>query len=276
MLRQRLLVTLIALPIGIAAIVVGGWPFSVLVALLLALAAWEYADLFRSGGYQPSKVLIVGGVTALMVARVVFGFAADSWLLVLLIMLSMLVHLIAYERGRDQSGSDFTITLSGIVYIGLLGSYFVAVRELPNGAWWLLLTLFAVWLADSAAYLIGTPFGKHKMTPRLSPKKSWEGYAAGLLFSTGLLPLFLLLFRRLGLPDEPAFAFQNIAALGLVIGVLTTLGDLGESMIKRQMKVKDASQLLPGHGGIFDRMDSWLWALPIGYYLISFVFLRTI
>ncbi len=274
MLRQRLLVTLIALPIGIVIIVVGGWPFAAFIALLLARAAWEYAGLFHTGGNEPGKLLLVGGVIAIVVARVVFGFSADHWLMVLIILLAMLGHLISFERGRDQSGTDFAITLSGVFYIGLLGSYFVAVRALPNGEWWLLFSLFAVWLADSAAYLIGTPLGKHKMALRLSPKKSWEGYVAGLVFGTLVTPLFLFLFRRLGLPEDPRFNLQNVALLGFAISGLTTLGDLGESMIKRQMKVKDASQVLPGHGGILDRIDSWLWALPIAYYLITFVFLN--
>jgi phosphatidate cytidylyltransferase len=276
MLRQRLLVTLIALPIGIAIIAIGGWLYADFIALLLGRAAWEYAGLFHTGGSEPAKFLLVGGVVALVAARVVFGFSADNWLLVLIILLAMLTHLISFERGRDQSGSDFAITLSGVFYIGLLGSYFVSVRQLPNGLWWLLFTLFAVWIADSAAYLIGTPLGKHKMTPRLSPKKSWEGYAAGLVFSTLLTPLFLFLFRRLGLPADPSLTWQNIAVLAFAIAALTTLGDLGESMIKRQVRVKDASQLLPGHGGILDRIDSWLWALPIAYYLITFVFLNAV
>ncbi len=274
MLRQRVLVTVIALPIGIALIVLGGWPFAAFVALLLGRAAWEYAGLFENGGNAPSRLLLVVGVVALLLARVLHGFTIDNWLLASLIMLTMFVHLVAFERGYKQSGSDFAVTLSGILYIGLLGSYFVSVRGLPNGEWWLLFSLVAVWLADSGAYFIGTAYGKHKMTPRLSPKKSWEGYIAGVLFGTLVTPLLLFLFRRLGLPDDPAFTLQNIAVLGFAISALTTLGDLGESMIKRQMKVKDASQLLPGHGGVLDRIDSWLWALPIGYYLITFVFLR--
>jgi phosphatidate cytidylyltransferase len=116
--------------------------------------------------------------------------------------------------------------------------------------------------------------GKHKMVPRLSPKKSWEGYIGGVVFAAGGLPLLGLLFARLGMPAGAPFTSANLALLGLAIGALTTLGDLAESMIKRQMKVKDAGQLLPGHGGIFDRIDSWLWALPIGYFLISLVFLK--
>lgn len=274
MLRQRVLFTVVALPLGIALIMLGGWLFAGFVALILGRATWEYAGLFENGGNTPSRLLLVGGSVAFLAARVLCGFSIDNWLLVLLIMLTMLVHLIAFERGYKQSGTDFAITLSGMLYIGYLGSFFISVRDLPNGEWWLLFSLFAVWLADSGAYFIGTAYGKHKMSPRLSPKKSWEGYIAGIAFGTLVTPSLLFLFRRLGLPDDPAFTLQNIAVLGFAISALTTLGDLGESMIKRQMKVKDASQLLPGHGGVLDRIDSWLWALPIAYYLIIFVFLR--
>ena len=275
MLRQRLLVTVILLPIGIAAIMLGGWLYAAIVALILGRAAWEYASLFTVGGGRPSEFMLVGGVLAILTARFTSGFASDGWLLVLLILLTMLVHLIGYERGRSQAGTDFAATLSGIFYIGLLGSYMILLRQLPNGQWWLLLSLVAVWVADTAAYFIGTAYGKRRLAPRLSPKKSWEGYLSGVFFGILLTPLFLFLFQRLGLPSDPAFSLTNASILGLVLGVLPTFGDLGESMIKRQMKVKDASQLLPGHGGVLDRIDSWLWALPIAYYLIQFGFLSS-
>ena len=139
----------------------------------------------------------------------------------------------------------------------------------------LLLSLVAVWVADTAAYFIGTAYGKRRLAPRLSPKKSWEGYLSGVFFGILLTPLFLFLFQRLGLPSDPAFSLTNASLLGFALSVLPTFGDLGESMIKRQMKVKDASQLLPGHGGVLDRIDSWLWALPIAYYLVQFGFLPT-
>lgn len=272
MFGKRLLVALIGIPVGVAVFMIGGWLFAVAFVLLLGRAAWEYAGLFENAGAQPAKWLIVSGVVSFLLIRLAVP-GTSSWPFVLFVFLSMVVHLFAYERGRDQAGTDFTITLSGIFYIGLLGSYFAALRNLPNGQWWLLISLIAVWLADTGAYALGTHFGKHKMSPRLSPKKSWEGYFAGLVFGTLGSVLFLQLLRQLGLPNDLAFSLQNIAVLGFAISALTTLGDLGESMIKRQMKVKDASQLLPGHGGILDRIDSWLWAVPIGYYLIVYFFI---
>jgi phosphatidate cytidylyltransferase len=134
-----------------------------------------------------------------------------------------------------------------------------------------LLVLSAVWIADSGAYFIGRAFGKHKLSPRLSPKKTWEGYLGGVLTGTIGTALMALLFMNLAGPDT-TIALWKGALLGLILSVLTTLGDLGESMFKRQVGVKDSSNLIPGHGGVFDRIDSWLWAVAIGYYVIVWIF----
>lgn len=263
----------ILLPLGIMAILAGGPWFAALGLLILCLAAWEYATLFQASDLQPARGLLVAGVGGLVLARYLVGHAYDAWLLPLLVLLAMAVHLIAYERGRDQAATDFAITISGLFYIGLLGSHLILLRELPNGEWWLLLTLPAVWLADSAAYFLGTRFGRHKLAPRLSPKKSWEGYLAGIVFGSLGTPLLLVLYRQWGLPAHPAFSTTNAILLGFLMSLLPTLGDLAESMIKRQVGVKDSGTILPGHGGMFDRIDSWLWAMPIGYYLIVSLFL---
>ena len=274
MLRARVLFTAIAVPLGIIVIFVGNWLFALVVSLILARGVWEYAIVFERGGNRPARSLMVISIFILVAARFSLSFSADSWLLTLFVLLAMTVHLVSYERGRTKAATDFTTTLSGFFYIGLLGSYFISLRSLPHGEWWLLFSLFAVWLTDSGAFFLGTAYGRHKMTPRLSPHKSWEGYVGGVLVGTLVTPLFLFVFLRLGLPNDPAFSFLNVAILSFAIGTLTTLGDLGESMLKRQMKVKDASHLIPGHGGVLDRIDSWLWALPIGYYVVSLVFLQ--
>jgi phosphatidate cytidylyltransferase len=150
-----------------------------------------------------------------------------------------------------------------------MGSFFIALRALPEGEWWLLVSLPALWLADSGAYFIGTRFGAHKMTPRLSPKKSWEGYFGGILVAAIGTPLLAMLYRNLWLPAETVVTPANAIILALAMGVFPTLGDLGESMIKRQAGRKDSGTLLPGHGGMFDRIDSWLWAAFISYYVIA-------
>src|SRR3990172_640435 len=146
MLLQRTLVTVILLPLGTAAILAGVALFALLVALILGLAAREYAGLFRSGGLQPASFLIVGGVLAVAAGRYIYGFEQDAAVFTLLVMASLVWHLGAYEAGRDEAGTDFATTISGIFYIGLLGSYMLALRALPDGEWWLLLALPSLWL----------------------------------------------------------------------------------------------------------------------------------
>jgi phosphatidate cytidylyltransferase len=272
MLSQRVLVALLLLPIGIAAILAGGLWFAAMVALILALAVLEFAGLFRVAGMQPSTGIMLSGVLVFAAIRYQFAFDHDAWLLPLFLLLAMAVHLYDYETGRDEAGTDFLVTVTGLFYIGLLGSFMLMLRQWAHGEWWLLLALPAVWIADSAAFTFGSRFGRNKIAPRLSPKKSWEGYLSGILFATGGLPLLLQLYLRLGLPDDPAFNVINVAILGFVMGLLPTLGDLGISMLKRQMGVKDTGTLLPGHGGMLDRIDSWLWAMPIAYFLITLAF----
>jgi phosphatidate cytidylyltransferase len=271
MLVSRLLVSIVVLPIGLMAIYLGGFPYNILIILLLVLAAWEYVLLFRLGGLRPAGFLIPGGALLLALGRMWDGFLSAPWLISLLILVSMTYHLLAYERGRDQAGTDFAVSLGGIFYLGWIGSYLISLRALPEGNWWVLVVLPAVWLADSGAYIIGVRFGRHKLSPRLSPKKTWEGYLAGVV--TGTLGAALLaLVWRIGAGPETAITFWRAAWLGFVISVLTPLGDLGESMIKRQVGAKDSSHMIPGHGGFFDRIDTWLWAGVIGYYIITWQF----
>lgn len=270
MLRERFLVAIVLLPIGLVLIYIGDWAFAILITLILGLAAWEFARIFKSGGFQPADILMICGAVLLAIGRAWNGFESADWLVSLLILASMTYHLIAYERGRDQAASDFAITLTGILYLGWIGGYLISLRALPNGMWWVLIVLPSVWLADSGAYFIGRAFGKHKLSPRLSPKKTWEGYLGGVLVGTVGGALLAVIWNMI----EPGVMTPLQGGLiGLTISLITTLGDLGASMIKRQFGVKDSSNLIPGHGGVFDRIDSWLWAGVIGFYLVQWLIL---
>jgi phosphatidate cytidylyltransferase len=267
MLAKRVLVVVVLLPIGLAAIIAGGWYLTALVAVFMGLAAWEYVTLFRAGGLKPARVLVVGGTLLLLLGRNINGFESAPWMISLLILLSMTYHLVAYERGRDQAGTDFGVTLGGMFYIGWIGAYFISLRNLPEGLWWTLVVLPAVWFADSGAYFIGKRFGRHHLSPRLSPNKTWEGYLGGIIVGVLLTAGLSTIWQAWAGPNS-AITLLRGALVGLVMGIFPTLGDLGESMIKRQMGVKDSGSILPGHGGAFDRVDSWLWAAVIGYYMI--------
>ncbi len=269
---ERAVVTIILLPIGLLLIAAGGVPFALFIALIMALAAWEYEKLFRTGGYKPAGILIPAGAALLVLGRMWNGFESAGWIISLLILAAMTYHLVAYERGRDQAGTDFAITVSAMLYLGWIGAYLVSLRDLPDGKWWILLVLPSVWLADSGAYFIGSRFGRHKLSPRLSPKKTWEGFFGGL--AGGVLGgMLMVMVWRSGAAADSAITLGSGALIGLLLAVLTPLGDLGESMIKRQVGIKDSSHLIPGHGGVLDRVDSWLWAGVIGYYLITWFFL---
>lgn len=241
------------------------------IALIVAVAGWEYVNLHRLAGLRPSAILVPVAAALFVFMRGYDGFASAPWLVSLLLLISMSWHLLDYERGRDQSGSDFNVTVGGALYLGWIGAYLISLRDLPEGKWWILVVLPAVWLADSGAYFIGSRFGKHKLSPRLSPRKSWEGYLAGVVWGTLGGALFAALWRFGAGPASAIFPWKG-AVLGFTLAVLTPLGDLGESMFKRQVGVKDSSNLIPGMGGILDRIDSWLWAGVIGYYLIVLFF----
>ena len=275
---KRTLTSLALAAIGLPAIIYGGIFYYLLITIVLAGSAWEYVRLYRAVRSEPNQMVTVGGVLVIATAR----FAAAYFrfvdiaipLFVFFVFLAMGVHLVAFERGRDQAGMDFAISVAGIVYLGWLGSYLIDLRFLPQGVWWLMVILPIVWGGDTGAYSLGVAYGKHKMTPRLSPKKSWEGYFAGLFTSVIVGAFFAYAFSTLGAqPLGGLITPLQGGFLGLVIGALAPLGDLGESMFKRQGGLKDSSNVFPGHGGFFDRIDSWIWGAALGYFMIQFFML---
>ena len=271
MLAKRTIVSLILLPIGLALIILGGPLYAGFITLILGLAAWEYDRIMRTGGLKPASAIVVGGAVLIALTRAVQGFESAGWVISLILLASLIYHLIEFERGQPHAATDFGVTVGGALYLGWIGAYLISLRLLPEGRWWVLVVLPAVWFADSGAYLVGSRFGRHKMTPRLSPNKSWEGYFGGILFGVvGTVLLVALLQNWLG--DDSAITLWSGAWIGLIMAVITPLGDLGESMFKRQVGLKDSGKLLPGHGGVFDRIDSWVWAGVIGYYAILWLF----
>jgi len=268
-LRDRLAVSILLIPAALVVIEMGGWPFAVAALALLAQAAREYTRLFVHTRFRPAVALVIGGVVLLVAAEQWPGLNPGGVLPTVLILAAVLWHLLDYERGAPASGSDFVITLGGIFYVGWLGRYFVALRGLPDGLWWLVSTLTSMWLADTGAYAFGRLLGRRlvrrPMAPRLSPKKTWEGYAGSILCG-GLAGAGLGVFWSLGAGPGSALTWQAGGVLGLLVGALGPVGDLGVSMIKRQSGAKDTGRLIAGHGGALDRIDSWLVAVPLGYY----------
>jgi phosphatidate cytidylyltransferase len=159
-----------------------------------------------------------------------------------------------FDRG-EQPTSNWAMTVAGIIYLGLLLSTFVALRERANGFWWVLLAFSLTWIIDAAAYFVGRAFGRHQWWPRLSPKKTWEGLIGGSV--AGIIAAPLLGMWWLGL--NPWWGLL----LGMLAIIAAPLGDLAVSLFKRMAQAKDSGNLIPGHGGLLDRLDSLLFMFPV-------------
>ncbi len=266
---RRTVTALVLLVLAVPAVMFGGAFYFLVIGFFVVAAAWEYVHAFRSMRYEPSLYLTVGGTLAILAVRAFWPARAEP-VFTLLILLAMTYHLFAYERGRDQAALDFAVTAGGLTYLGWIGAYMLDLRSLPDGGWWVMFVFPVVWLADSGAYSFGAKYGRHKMSVRLSPKKSWEGYWAGVFMGTLYGGFFAFAYTRFG-PLHVSI-WQGLL-LGFVLSTVTTLGDLGESLFKRFAGEKDSGNLFPGHGGAFDRIDSLIWAGVIGVYWIRFFFL---
>ncbi|MEI7644453.1 MAG: phosphatidate cytidylyltransferase [Chloroflexales bacterium] len=252
------------------------WSTAILVGFCVALAIFEFDGIMRQGGYTPRLwVGLLIGLTICAAAAV--GPVAPFDLSGAIIGLSIIASL-AYELiPGDRKGSieSWALTFGGAYYVGGLLNYFILIGQLatplrsgwlatlhiPPGTSWILLVLTVTWLQDTAAYFVGRAIGRHQMAPILSPKKSWEGAAGGFVASVISAALAVAV---LGLPISAAAA----AMIGAAAGVVGPLGDLVESLIKRQIGIKDSGRLIPGHGGILDRIDSLLFTAPVIYYLV--------
>jgi phosphatidate cytidylyltransferase len=263
-LRRRLIVIDILLPIGLVLVFLGGWAFFAAITAVLLIAGWELWRMFKQGGYAPSLAVILLAIAGFTLTRQLWGFDYSHLVISAVILISMAVHVIEQQHGATTSAVDFMVTLGASLYLGWIGSYAISIRALPVGLYWTLLAFSAVALADTGGYIFGRLFGKHKIADIVSPKKTWEGYAGGILMSV----LITWGLAALGHFVTPEIVASDGLWMGLVMAVFTPGGDFGESMIKRQFNIKDSSHLLPGHGGIFDRIDSWLWAAVLGYALI--------
>ncbi len=256
--------------VGIPAIYLGGLYYFVLLTFLLGVAAWEYGRMFAKTDNKVAEPLLIGCVV--LIAGVRYFFPALSVaVLTFSILAAMTWHLFDYEKGRDHAASDFAVTSAGIVYLGWIGAYMIDLRNMPGGLWWLSIVFPIIWMTDVAAYFVGSRFGKHPLSRRISPRKSWEGYWGGVFFGTLISAVLVILWHSLG---GPAVAWWQGAILGAALSALSILGDLGESMFKRQAGVKDASNFFPGHGGVLDRIDSWIWGAALGYFFIIWFFVR--
>jgi phosphatidate cytidylyltransferase len=265
MLVERVVVGLLLIPLAALVICLGGWPYALAITLVLCIAGWEYWRMMQNGGFSPSLFLLVGGITAFGLVQQFFSHTVNEYTFTFLILATMTVSVCRFELGEEQPASNFALNIAGLVYLGWMGSYLISLRNLPDGIWWVAVTLPAAWASDVGAFFIGSQIGKHRLAPRVSPRKSWEGYLGGLPFAVAW-SVGMAWFAQ---GQVAAITPIKGAILGMAIGLTAPLGDLFESLLKRQFGIKDTSHILPGHGGVMDRIDSTLWTGAISFFLIS-------
>ncbi len=274
----RWLTAAVAMPIVLLFVWFGGWAAFAATLLVVVLGTLELHNMLLHAGYHP-LIWISFSLSVLFLLSAMFPLQR---LLILEVGLgaSLPVSFVwIFLRRQKLEGAlvDWALTLTIAVYLGWPMSYFLLIRgyepsmlhftgpvwvSLPPGAWWLLITLLGVWGFDASAFFAGRYFGRHKLAPTISPAKTWEGVLGGMILS--ITAGLVLTVIPLGVPWYLAIV------LGILIGVAGTVGDLAESLIKRQTNVKDSGQIIPGHGGMLDRVDSLLFAVIVVYFFSLF------
>ncbi len=266
-LGQRTLVSLVFGPAILISAWLGGYVFLGMVTVMVILAMHEFYNLAAHKDAQPQKIIGIAtgaGVCLLLY----FDQLQHLWILISTSFLVILI--VELFRNKGSAILNVAATLLGIFFVALTLGFLLLIREVPNSIGYklggnLVILIFAsVWVCDSAAYMLGSKLGKHKLFERVSPNKTVEGTAFGFLFALMTATICQLTFlSEMNLVD--------VLAVGAICGSLGQVSDLIESLFKRDAGVKDASNLIPGHGGGLDRFDSETLVAPVVYFYLRFV-----
>jgi len=237
--------------------------FNFTIMLLTIFGLYEFFTMLERKGISIYKYVGIG-LGSFIPLSIMFQFElTKKWELFFIVLALLLVTMMQFKRRQSQGAIvGISTTLFGILYVSWFLSFIVKIRLLNNGVEFLAALLIIIKLGDIGAYLVGTRFGKTPLLPRISPKKSVEGSIGGLIFS--------VLGAILCKPMLP-FSEGHLAFLGLGLGILAQLGDLSESLMKRDSQIKDSSTILPGMGGVLDLIDSLLFTAPVFYFYINIV-----
>jgi phosphatidate cytidylyltransferase len=257
---QRVIVSLVAIPVIIAASYLGGIYFFLFAAFIAVVSFYEFSRFVKNKEIYTN--LWLGIIFILVLLTNEFFHYFDIYFLILL--LTVLLTLFELFHNKGSAIVNIGTTLLGILYIGFFTDALLGIRELYprieylyiRGGYLIISILATIWICDSAAFFGGLSLGKHKLFPRVSPKKSWEGAIFGFVFA-----ILAMLLAKVIILDF--LSWSSIIILGVIIGTIGQIGDLVESLFKRDAGVKDSSSLIPGHGGIFDRFDSLLYTAPV-------------
>lgn len=268
---KRILTALILIPFVLVLVFLGpGWLFALVVAGVAALTAWEFLGLAEKTGANPPRVAVLVAILALFAGN--FYWPGQAMGIRGILTLALLIYC-TFTRPVEQVLADAATSVFCLFYAGFTLITLPALLEETNGPSLVTFLLCAVWAGDIFALYVGRVWGRHKMAPALSPGKTWEGAlgsVAGSLLATGALLGLGSFFdqwnsTKLSYSDEPWWYWL---ALAVVVNVAAQVGDLAESALKRSAGVKDSGDLLPGHGGVLDRIDGLLLAAPALWYAL--------
>jgi len=254
---SRIVVAAILLPIVLGIVWLGGWWLFGLALIGGLIALHELYAMAR--GLRP---IVLGGYAGLAMTLVGAQLGGTTWLLAGIlgtVVAALLVFFVSSARQNAVAG--FAVTLLGVAWVGGGLAHLMLVRDLPGDGRLLMFTiLLTVFADDTFAFFVGRAIGRHRLAPAISPGKSWEGFVGGTI--AGVAVTFFALY------EQDVVSTGESLVLGLVIALASTLGDLFESAVKRDLGVKDSGSLLGGHGGVLDRVDSLLWAGPAAYLVL--------
>jgi len=270
MLKKRILTSAWLVSLLLAVIWFGGEPgFTALMVVFGTLAALEFYRMVAGSRVPPltyfglvwtALFILSGNSDMLFTIEPYLNPVPVTPLLLTTAVIPPLLWLLS-RRQKENAFITWAWTIAGILYIGWLLSHIVALRGLADGRNWVFFVLFVTWFSDSAAFFTGRRLGRHKLAPSISPGKTWEGAIGGI---GGAIAISVLFFTPT--PFQLPLAYWQVIPLSIGVSVLGQAGDLVESLLKRNTGVKDSGTLMPGHGGILDRMDSMLFAGVLVYY----------
>ena len=257
-LAKRVASTLVLLPVFVAIVVAGPvWLFGVIVVLAAALGQWEFTGMFQRAGVPCYRWLgLAGGIL------VTAGFALpgpEHVVLTVVVLGVLAAGLWSSDVGR-VAWQPTAVTMLGICYVNWLLGHAFWLRDQKDGSAWVLMLVWVTWMGETAAYLVGSVLGRHKLAPLVSPGKTVEGAIAQLVVSVLAAVVAQGLFAALSVAEA--------VTVGIVLGLVGQVGDLAESALKRSLGTKDTGRLIPGHGGMLDRVDSLLFNTPILYLYV--------
>lgn len=261
MFRTRLISGIILLAITITIVVFGG---NILFAVLFAISLIGMMELYRITKVHKSFPGILGYTAGIIYYGLIY-FHLQQFQMVLFIFFLMVLMFAYVFSFPKYTTEQIAVVFLGLFYVNIMLSYIYQVRMLEDGALVVWLIFIGAWGSDTCAYCVGMLFGKHKITPKLSPKKSLEGCIGGVVGAALLGMGYAAIIKgRLNGVENPLLVF---AVIGAASSVIAQIGDLAASAIKRNYNIKDYGTLIPGHGGILDRFDSIIFTAPIVYYL---------